>query len=75
MASASSETTTHLRRDIKRAADAGRKIREAELEYQAKRMAKQQAKLTDAVMRGLEHQPHGGTDGRVATGARRALTA
>jgi hypothetical protein len=42
-------------KEIKRAAEAGRKIREAELEYQARRTAKQQAKLTDAVMRGLEH--------------------
>jgi hypothetical protein len=39
---------------IRRAAEAGRKIREAELQYQAKRAEKRQAKLKDAVMLGLE---------------------
>jgi hypothetical protein len=40
--------------ETKRFAEAGRKIREAEDEYQARRAAKRQAKLMDAAMLGLE---------------------
>jgi hypothetical protein len=47
----------HATGEEKRFAEAGRKIREAEDEYQARRAAKRQAKLKDAIMLGRSSVP------------------